>query len=580
MVFDKLIQRFNRFQGIHQAQPAAVPDGPAGSTSRARGGSPSVRKAAEKRGNKEHGHKSGRPVRPRAVAPVSPSASWAPKRHVAPDTNENGPFSGVRIFYFFLFGLLFLALYLSYLLVSPFLHTIILACIFAALSHPLYKKLLPFFRNNGFVASGATLLLLVIVVLLPVVFFIIQLIPQATSSISTLAQWLSSNHLDEVVNDRIYPFLAWLNDEITWVDLDVQDMRASLLAFSRRAGQMLVTWGTGFVVDSLNMAANFLLMLLVMFFLLKDGEGMISTLRHLTPLRAEQKDSIIQNLRRMAKSVLMGGFLVAAIQGFVGGIGLAIVGITPLFWGTVMAFAALVPVLGTALVWVPAVVYLALTGQTKSAIFLLAWCGVLVTSVDSLLRPIIIRGNNKTSLLFLFLAVLGGIKAFGVLGIVYGPLILSFVGVMLAMYSEEYSDSLTSYQSRTTRRVRKQSVEEPPPKRRMPTLRGRKTLAAMKEALSASAKPDAASAEPEAGSASEAATTEEAMTENPDENAPLTDGAESEAESGPESEPEGNTEGNAEGADEPKEPGSGRKNLLLTAEDSTPGSKKYILVRR
>ena len=386
----------------------------------------------------------------RRAAP-SPYSAQGARDGVGPQ-NHNGPFSGVRIFYFFLFALLFLALYLSYLLVSPFLHTIILACIFTALSHPLYKRMLSLFRGNGWVASGVTLGILVIVVLLPLIFFIIQLVPQATHSIVALAQWLSSAHLDQLVNEKIYPFLGWLNDELTWIDLDVQDMRESLLSFSRRAGQMMLSWGTGFFVDSLNVAANFGLMLLIMFFLFKDGEGMVKTIKHLTPLRAEQEDSIIHNLRRMAKAVLMGGFAVAALQGFVGAIGLAIVGIPPLFWGTVMAFAALVPVLGTALIWVPAVVYLALTGQTTSALFLLAWCGILVTSVDSFLRPIIIRGNNKTSLLFLFLAVLGGIKAFGVLGIVYGPLILSFVGVMLAMYSDEYSESLETYHNTAGRK--------------------------------------------------------------------------------------------------------------------------------
>lgn len=353
--------------------------------------------------------------------------------------------SGVRIFYFFLFAMLFLALYLSYLLVIPFLHTIILACIFSALSHPLYRKILNFLGGRPWIASGVTLFLLVVVVCIPLVFFILQLIPQATGSITRLSQWLGSSQMDEVVQGTVSPALEWLNKEFAWFSLDIEDVRNNILNLSRQAGQLILSWGTAVVVDSLNMAANFFLMLLMMFFLLKDGEGMIETLKALTPLREEQEDNIIYNLRRMSKAVLMGGFLVAGIQGFVGGIGLALVGMPALFLGTLMAFAALVPILGTALVWAPVVLFLWISGHGSSAVVLFLWCGILVTSVDSFLRPVLIRGKAKTSLLFLFMSVVGGIKAFGALGIVYGPLILSFVGVMLGIYFDEYSASLDSY---------------------------------------------------------------------------------------------------------------------------------------
>lgn len=367
------------------------------------------------------------------------------------------PFSGVRIFYFFLFAMLFLALYLAYLLVLPFFHTIVLACIFAALSHPLYSRVLKRLRQP-WLASGVTLLMLVVVVALPVAFFVINIIPQASRISMEFSQWLVSNNLEVFINDQVYPILHWLQTELSWMDMDVANIREDLLTYSREIGSFLVTTGTGFVVNTFTLVANFFLMLLIMFFLLKDGEGMVNVIKHLTPLRAEQEDSIIYNLRRMAKAVLVGGFMVAALQGLVGGIGLAIVGMPAMFWGTVMAFAALVPVVGTALVWAPMCLYLFLTGQQTQALFLLVWCGVLVTSVDSFLRPILIRGNSKTSLLFLFLAVLGGIKAFGVLGIVYGPLILSFLGVMLGIYSEEYKESLSSYHGETGRKARKFST--------------------------------------------------------------------------------------------------------------------------
>ncbi|MDL2314284.1 AI-2E family transporter [Desulfovibrio sp. OttesenSCG-928-C14] len=429
------------------------------------------------------------PAQPNACSPRLPGRTSRGKPRSVPSA-RSGPaesasspriFSTVGIFYFFMFAMLFLSLYLTYALAAPFLHTIILACIFSVLSHPLYKKLLPYCKNNGMLAAGVTLFILVVVICIPMVFFIIQLIPQASRTVMSLAQWLGGGHMEAMLNDTVYPILSWLHEEMPWLELDLADLQASIMSFARRAGQILLGWGTGFVVDSLNMVANFLLMLLIMFFLLKDGEMLLCGLKRLTPLHDEQKDSILNNLRRMARAVLIGGFLVAAIQGFVGGIGLAFVGIPALFWGTVMVFAALVPILGTGLVWVPAAAYLFLNGETKSAIFLVLWCGVLVTSIDSFLRPIILRGSGKTSLLFLFLSVLGGIKAFGMLGIVYGPLILSFVGVMLGIYADEYGDSLDTYKRRHRPRKISAKPEGTRPRTSVfPGRRGKRTHAAAK----------------------------------------------------------------------------------------------------
>jgi predicted PurR-regulated permease PerM len=163
---------------------------------------------------------------------------------------------------------------------------------------------------------------------------------------------------------------------------------------------------------------------------------------YLFPMKAEQTAVMIESLRRMSRAVLVGGFSVAVLQGIAGGIGLALVGIPALFWGAVMAFAALVPVVGTGLVWGPAVIFLLIMGRWQSALFLALWCGVGVTSIDSFLRPYLLRGGAKVPVLFLFMAILGGVNVFGMLGILYGPMILGLVAVMLDIYAEEYHDIL------------------------------------------------------------------------------------------------------------------------------------------
>lgn len=113
-----------------------------------------------------------------------------------------------------------------------------------------------------------------------------------------------------------------------------------------------------------------------------------------------------------------------------------------LFWGTVMAFSSLIPVVGTALVWVPAAGYLAMAARWKSAIFLIIWGVVVVGSVDNFLRPFLMRGKEGVSPFYIFLTIIGGIQLFGLAGILYGPLILGFATVMLYIYQVEYQDVL------------------------------------------------------------------------------------------------------------------------------------------
>ncbi|MBU1248214.1 MAG: AI-2E family transporter, partial [Proteobacteria bacterium] len=173
------------------------------------------------------------------------------------------------------------------------------------------------------------------------------------------------------------------------------------------------------------------------------GHMMVTRLKDLTPLKKKHEDVLIDSLQRVSRVVFAGSILVAILQGIAGGIGFAIVGIPGLFWGTMMAFAALIPVVGASLIWWPAVTWLALSNQWGWAIFLACWCIILVVNIDTFLRPWILGGASKVSPFYIFLAILGGVAAFGFKGILYGPLVLSFAMIMLDIYAEEYRDELT-----------------------------------------------------------------------------------------------------------------------------------------
>lgn len=342
----------------------------------------------------------------------------------------------------FLIGLLAVGLYFAYILFRPFINTLVLSALFATLFYPAYAVLLRKLNGRESLSSLLVLSVVTLLVVLPFTLLIAGLIPQMRHSVVAITGWLADGNLDHIFANHLASLFDWIHSEAPFLDVTAESAKAAIINGARQAGQKMIGLSAGIVGGTVSFALHFCLFLLVLFFFLRDGSAMIAKLKYLTPLRDEQQERILQTMRRISKSVLAGGFLVAALQGLVGGIGLAFVGIPGLFWGTVMAFAALVPVLGTGLIWVPAVAVLALNGEWKSAIFLSAWCGLLVTSIDTFLRPFLMRDAAGVPILFLFLAILGGIQAFGVMGLLYGPLILTFAVIMLKIYADEYQEQL------------------------------------------------------------------------------------------------------------------------------------------
>lgn len=344
----------------------------------------------------------------------------------------------------FLMGLLAFGLYCAYILLRPFMNCLIMAVVFAALFHPVYAWFLRRLGGREYLAALIVLFFVVVLVIVPLTLLLMGLIPQMRYSVASVTVWLSEGNLDAIFTRYLNPFFNWLNVEAPFLGVTSESVKAAIIEATRKVGQNLIGLSANLVGQTLTVVLDFLLFFLALFFFLKDGSSMVTRIKYLTPLREEQQERIIQNLRRISKSVLAGGFLVAALQGFVGGVGLALVGVPALFWGTVMTFAAFVPVVGTGLVWVPAVCVLLFGGFWKSALFLALWCGVLVTSIDTFLRPFLMRGASGVPILFLFLAIIGGVQAFGIVGLLYGPLILTFAMVMLTIYADEYQDQLKS----------------------------------------------------------------------------------------------------------------------------------------
>ncbi len=359
------------------------------------------------------------------------------------ESNGPSPLLPFSIYKVFLILLLLFSLYLGFAIVEPFIHTLIFSTVIAVLFAPVFQWALNFFNGRRTWASLLTVLIIVFCLLLPMTFLIMALISQGVESLISLNAWVATADADTLPNMAMLDrHMDWIHKQLPFLRMDELDIQGSIVQYSKEFAQAMLGAGTEVIRNATKLVMHFLLMVFILFYFLRDGAKMVDYIKHLSPLRTRQEDYIIDSLKRVARGVLMGCLLVAVLQGVAGGVGLAIVGIPAFFWGAMMALSSLIPVLGTGLVWVPAVVYLFLSGDWKMAIFLSLWCGIFVVGIDTILRPIFMREASRVSTFYILLAILGGIYSFGMLGIFYGPLILSFVMVMLQIYLEEYADDL------------------------------------------------------------------------------------------------------------------------------------------
>ncbi|WP_419788218.1 AI-2E family transporter [Pseudodesulfovibrio sp.] len=363
------------------------------------------------------------------------------------DTNGSSPLFSGGIYKAFLIVLLLFSLYLGFSIVEPFIHTLIFGTVLAVLFWPVNAWAKKRFNGHRAMASMFTVLVIVFCLVLPMTFLLMALIGQGVQSLGALNAWVARGGYESFISSDIYNhYIAVLHSKLPFLHINELDIQASIIQYSKQFAQALLGLGTELVRNAAKLILHFLLMVFILFYFLRDGAKMVAHLKLLSPLRPLQEDFILDSLKRVARGVLMGSLLVAVLQGLAGGFGLAIAGIPAFFWGAVVALASLIPVVGTGLVWVPAVGYLLLSGNWKMALFLALWFGIFVVGIDTVLRPVFMREASRISTFYIFLAILGGVYTFGMLGILYGPLILSFVMVMLHIYVEEYADDLKNSQ--------------------------------------------------------------------------------------------------------------------------------------
>lgn len=337
---------------------------------------------------------------------------------------EEGWFSRERILALTLLGLTVLALYLCYLLMRPFLPVLAFALALAVITFPLYRAIERRVRWRD-LAAGLAVVAVGLLVVTPIILVGRTLIVQLQAGIQLLQAEIQSGHWREVVER-----LGWLGRVVAWIEAEVDPA-----ALAGRAGELLGPYVPSFVLGSAWTVAGLLMTLFILFFFFRDREPALGMLRSLVPLSHAEADEVFRRITDTIHASIFGSVTVALVQGTLGGLMFWVLGLpAPVFWGFVMALLALVPMLGTFLVWGPAAIYLALGGQWGKAIVLVVWGAVAIGLIDNLLYPLLVRKRMRLHTLPVFFAILGGVALVGAAGVVVGPLILSGTDALLHIW--------------------------------------------------------------------------------------------------------------------------------------------------
>ncbi len=319
---------------------------------------------------------------------------------------------------------------LTFLIFRPFLTVLALSGMVAVIVGPLYRRLYKFFGERQTVAALATVLLVIIVILLPLALIGSKLILEAQAMyVGVIASPdVSIDKMSEVIQQtgqRIYSGFAF-------------DIREYLSAFSA----WIISNIGGIFSGTIDFVVKLVLGLVALFYFLRDGAVFKKHIISFSPFSEENDKHIITTLKSAINSVIVGSVVIALIQGLLAGIGFTIFGVpNATLWGTTAAIAAMIPGVGTALVWIPAVIYLFFAKASFAWIGLLIWSVLLVGLIDNFLGPKIIeRGVNIHPLLILF-SILGGITFFGPEGVLLGPLVLSLLFALVRVYQQGRSQN-------------------------------------------------------------------------------------------------------------------------------------------
>jgi predicted PurR-regulated permease PerM len=304
--------------------------------------------------------------------------------------------------------------------IKSFVMALVMAAVLAGLVHPFYCRVSELFGKRKSIASAVTVLLSLVLVIIPLLVFLGILIGEAIQISESAGNWLggqvqqAESLKKQIEEDQDLKQLLPYQDEIIAKAGQIAGKAASFVV------RVLVGSATG--------AAELFLMLFVMlyamFYFLINGRAVLDAVLGYTPLSVDEKARLLGTFISVGRATLKGTLIIGIVQGGLAALSFWMAGIKGvLFWGAVMTVLSIIPAVGTALVWVPAVIFLILDGQTGAAVGVGLWCAIVVGTADNLLRPLLIGKDTEMPDLLVMVTTLGGLALFGAAGMVIGPIV-------------------------------------------------------------------------------------------------------------------------------------------------------------
>ncbi|MGD2139060.1 MAG: AI-2E family transporter [Burkholderiales bacterium] len=325
--------------------------------------------------------------------------------------------------------------------IKGFLAALFLAAVFTGLIYPVYRWLLDHFRGRATLASVSTLVLVLGAVVVPLILFFGIVVGQAVQVTQIVAPWVERQLESSGDGEHTLPEWVPYSEKL---EPYREQIMTKVAGIASRAGSFLVNSLSKVTQITAVFLINLFVMLYAMFFFLISGPALVQKLMGYLPLSGSDKDNILKVGLSVSKATIKGTLVIGIVQGALGGIGLAVAGIPgAAFWGTIMVVLSIIPGIGTALVWIPAVIYLLLDGQTVAATGLAIWSAAVVGTVDNVLRPRLVGKGARMPDLLVLVSTLGGLGLFGALGLVIGPVIAALFLTAWTIFGQVFEDELS-----------------------------------------------------------------------------------------------------------------------------------------
>jgi predicted PurR-regulated permease PerM len=324
-------------------------------------------------------------------------------------------------------------------LLLPFFSIIVMAAVISGIFHPIYRLLC----RNDYIrpsfSSFLTCVLIFLILFIPIIFFVGILTQEALGLYQLAKEAVSKDQVITLLKnsrllERINGVLDNFNIQVTGVQL-----QQAISELGKEVGLILFEQSRSIAGNTFSFFVDFFFMLLVIFYLLIDGQRLISYIFEISPLPNDQEEKLIQKFNHMAGAILVGNGISGIIQGMAGGIIFWLFGIPSAFlWGVIMGLLAFLPIIGIGIVILPAAVFLMLKGQSGAGVFFIVFYLLLSGGIEYIFKPRLVGHRVQMHTLLVFLAIIGGLNLFGILGIIYGPLVVTAFLTLADIYQTNY----------------------------------------------------------------------------------------------------------------------------------------------